>query len=84
MTRDGTFLIEDGQIAHHRVAAAVIRVTEWTGIDGRHIDRIDTGNDNETIAGIAGSATLMYYTTDEGREGKEAFLEKRKPSFPGR
>ena len=30
---------------------------------------------------FAGSATLMYYTTDEGREGKEAFLEKRKPNF---
>jgi len=30
---------------------------------------------------FAGSATLMYYTTDEGREGKEAFLEKRPPDF---
>jgi len=30
---------------------------------------------------FAGSATLMYYTTDEGREGKEAFLEKRAPDF---
>jgi naphthoate synthase len=23
----------------------------------------------------------MYYTTEEGREGKEAFLEKREPDF---
>ncbi|MBA3457954.1 MAG: 1,4-dihydroxy-2-naphthoyl-CoA synthase [Deltaproteobacteria bacterium] len=30
---------------------------------------------------FAGSATLMYYTTDEGREGKEAYLEKREPDF---
>ena len=30
---------------------------------------------------FAGSATLMYYTTDEGREGKEAFLEHREPDF---
>jgi len=30
---------------------------------------------------FAGSATLLYYTTDEGREGKEAYLEKRKPVF---
>ena len=30
---------------------------------------------------FAGSATLMYYTTEEGREGKEAFLEKRQPDF---
>ena len=30
---------------------------------------------------FAGSATLLYYTTEEGREGKEAFLEKRPPDF---
>ena len=30
---------------------------------------------------LAGSATLLYYMTEEGREGKEAFLEKRKPNF---
>jgi len=30
---------------------------------------------------LAGSATLLYYLTEEGREGKEAFLEKRKPDF---
>jgi naphthoate synthase len=30
---------------------------------------------------FAGSATLMYYTTDEGREGKDAFLEHREPDF---
>ena len=30
---------------------------------------------------LAGSATLLYYLTDEGREGKEAYLAKRKPDF---
>ena len=30
---------------------------------------------------LAGSATLLYYMTEEGREGKEGFLEKRKPNF---
>jgi naphthoate synthase len=30
---------------------------------------------------FAGSATLLYYMSEEGREGKEAFLEKRKPNF---
>ena len=30
---------------------------------------------------LAGNATLLYYLTEEGREGKEAFLEKRKPNF---
>ncbi len=30
---------------------------------------------------LAGDATMLYYMTDEGREGKEAFVEKRKPDF---
>jgi naphthoate synthase len=30
---------------------------------------------------LAGDATMLFYMTDEGREGKEAFLEKRKPEF---
>ncbi len=30
---------------------------------------------------LAGSATLLFYQTEEGQEGKNAFLEKRKPRF---
>ena len=30
---------------------------------------------------FAGNATLLYYFTDEAQEGKNAFLEKRKPEF---
>jgi naphthoate synthase len=30
---------------------------------------------------LAGDATLMYYLTEEAREGKNAFLEKREPDF---
>ncbi len=30
---------------------------------------------------LAGNATLLFYMTEEGREGKEAFLEKRAPDF---
>ncbi len=30
---------------------------------------------------LAGTATLLYYQTEEGREGKEAFLEHRAPDF---
>ncbi|MCS6815503.1 MAG: 1,4-dihydroxy-2-naphthoyl-CoA synthase [Cyanobacteria bacterium] len=30
---------------------------------------------------LAGNATLLYYMTDEGNEGKQAFLEKRSPNF---
>src|SRR5947207_54424 len=38
----------------------------------------------EGLAGLqqfAGDATLLYYLTDEAREGKNAFLEKRPPDF---
>ena len=30
---------------------------------------------------LAGNATLLYYMTEEGREGKNAFLEKRRPDY---
>ena len=30
---------------------------------------------------FAGNATLLYYLSDEAKEGKNAFLEKRKPDF---
>lgn len=30
---------------------------------------------------LAGDATLLYYTTDEAKEGRDAFKEHRKPDF---
>ena len=30
---------------------------------------------------MGGDATLLYYTTDEAKEGRDAFKEKRKPDF---
>jgi naphthoate synthase len=33
------------------------------------------------IQELAGSATLLYYFTDEAQEGRNAFMEKRKPDF---
>lgn len=30
---------------------------------------------------LAGNATLLYYMTEEGSEGKQAFLDKRQPDF---
>jgi len=30
---------------------------------------------------LAGNATLLYYLSDEGREGRDAYLEKRPPNF---
>ncbi len=40
--------------------------------------------DTDGLAGLqqlAGDATMLYYMTDEAREGKQAYLEKRKPNF---
>ena len=40
--------------------------------------------DTDGLAGIqelAGNATAMFYMTAEGQEGRDAFLEKRKPDF---
>jgi naphthoate synthase len=40
--------------------------------------------DTDGLAGLqqlAGDATLLYYLTEEAKEGRNAFLEKRKPDF---
>lgn len=40
--------------------------------------------DTDGLAGIqqlAGDATLLYYQSEEAKEGQNAFLEKRKPDF---
>ncbi len=33
------------------------------------------------IQQLAGDATMLYYMTEEGKEGQRAYLEKRKPDF---
>ncbi len=33
------------------------------------------------IQELAGNATLLFYMTEEGQEGKNAYLEKRQPNF---
>lgn len=40
--------------------------------------------DTDGLAGLqqlGGDATLLYYLTEEAKEGRDAFLEKRKPDF---
>jgi naphthoate synthase len=40
--------------------------------------------DTDGLAGLqqlAGDATLLYYLTDEAKEGRNAFVEKRRPDF---
>ncbi len=39
---------------------------------------------DDGLAGIqqlAGDATLLYYLSEEAREGRDAYVEKRKPDF---
>jgi naphthoate synthase len=39
---------------------------------------------DDGLAGIqqlAGDATLLYYMSEEAQEGKNAYLEKRRPEF---
>ena len=40
--------------------------------------------DTDGLAGLqqlAGDATLLFYTTEEAKEGRDAFKEKRDPDF---
>ena len=40
--------------------------------------------DTDGLAGIqqlAGDATLLYYQTEEAKEGRDAFMQKRRPNF---
>jgi naphthoate synthase len=40
--------------------------------------------DTDGLAGIqqlAGDATRLFYMSEEGQEGRNAYLEKRKPDF---
>ena len=39
---------------------------------------------DDGLAGIqqlAGDATLLYYMSDEAQEGRDAYVQKRKPDF---
>jgi naphthoate synthase len=39
---------------------------------------------DDGLAGIqqlAGDATLLFYLSEEGQEGRDAYMEKRKPDF---
>jgi naphthoate synthase len=40
--------------------------------------------DTDGLAGVqqlAGDATLLFYMTEEGQEGRNAYVERRRPDF---
>ncbi len=49
---------------------------------GRLLGRLNADCDGQVgLQELAGNATMLYYMTEEGAEGKQAFLEKRQPNF---
>ncbi|MDX9731630.1 MAG: 1,4-dihydroxy-2-naphthoyl-CoA synthase [Bdellovibrionales bacterium] len=57
-------------LAHSPMALRFLKAAHNADCDGQ-IGLLD----------FAGNATLLYYLSDEGSEGKNAYLEKRKPDF---
>ncbi|MEZ4268429.1 MAG: 1,4-dihydroxy-2-naphthoyl-CoA synthase [Myxococcota bacterium] len=57
-------------LAHSPTALRCIKASMNADVDGQ------TG-----IQELAGNATLLFYMTEEAREGRNAFIEKRKPDF---
>ncbi len=57
-------------LQHSPMALACLKAAFNADIDGQ-----------SGIQELAGLATMLYYKTDEAKEGKQAFLEKRAPNF---
>ena len=57
-------------LAHSPIALRCLKAALNADVDGQ------TG-----LQELAGNATLLYYMTEEGKEGKDAFLQKRAPNF---
>lgn len=57
-------------LSHSPTALSCLKASFNADIDGQ-----------SGIQELAGLATMLYYKTDEAKEGKQAFLEKRKPNF---
>ncbi|MOA61216.1 1,4-Dihydroxy-2-naphthoyl-CoA synthase [compost metagenome] len=42
----------------------------------------NAGTDGQAgLQELAGNATLLYYMSEEAQEGRNAYVEKRKPNF---
>jgi naphthoate synthase len=66
-----------------RTLAVCRRILEMSPLSLRLL-KAGFNADSDGLAGIqqlAGDATLLYYMGDEAQEGRDAFLEKRRPDF---
>ena len=57
-------------LAHSPLALRLLKSGYNAGVDG--------------LAGVqqlAGDATLLYYMSEEAQEGRDAYVEKRRPDF---
>ncbi len=83
--------LEMGLINHHVPYEDLETVThEWASEMLQHSpialrclkSAFNAGLDGQAgVQELAGNATMLYYMSDEAREGHQAFLEKRRPEF---
>ena len=57
-------------LKHSPLALRCLKAAFTAGLDGQ-----------SGIQELAGNATLLYYMSEEAKEGHQAYLEKRKPNF---
>ena len=57
-------------LAHSPLAIRVLKSAFNADVDGQ-----------AGLQELAGNATLLFYMTEQGQEGRDAYLEKRKPDF---
>ena len=57
-------------LQHSPIALRTLKSAFNAGLDGQ-----------SGIQELAGNATMMFYMTEEGQEGRDAYLEKRPPDF---
>ncbi len=57
-------------LQHSPIALRTLKAGFNAGLDGQ-----------AGIQELAGNATMLFYMTEEGQEGRNAYLEKRKPDF---
>ena len=87
--RDATQIVRDAVnhwrgLSSYTVMTMVIHRPDWERT--MTLESWSEGDDLSLVRVIqpkrdAGNATLLFYMTEQGQEGKKAYLERRKPEF---